>query len=110
MAGKDVWHVLEESATVACHRVWLLRSDHLLIAAEVFKAGGHTIRSISMIAVNAVIHLEPCSERKLSILNLVPNVTVLSSNLVPNVTVLSAILSDCIIVSGYLPNVKLTKC
>ena len=27
MAGKDVWHVLEESATVACHRVWLLRIE-----------------------------------------------------------------------------------
>ena len=63
MAGKDVWHVPEESATVACHRVWLLRIDHLLIAAEVFKASGRTIRSISMIAVNAVIHLKPCSER-----------------------------------------------
>ena len=68
MVGKDVWHVLEESATVACHRVWLLRIDLLLIAAEVFKASGHTIRSISMIAVNAVIHLEPCSGRNSSVI------------------------------------------
>ena len=68
MAGKDVWHVLEESATVACHHVWLLRIDHLLIAAEVFKFSGRTIRSISMIAANAVIHLEPCSGRNSSVI------------------------------------------
>ena len=68
MAGKDVWHVLEESATVGCHRVWLLRIDLLLITAEVFKASGRTIRSISMIAANAVIHLEPCSGRNSSVI------------------------------------------
>ena len=69
MAGKDVWHVLEESATVACHCVWLLRIDHLLIAAELFDASGHTIRSISMLAANAVIHLELCFERNDSIIH-----------------------------------------
>ena len=40
MAGRDVQWVLDESATVACHHIWLLGIGHLPITAEVFDASG----------------------------------------------------------------------
>ena len=55
-----MWRILEESATVACHCVWVLCIDHLPFTADVFDAsGGHPKHSISMTSANAV-YIKPC--------------------------------------------------
>ena len=38
--GMSVWHVLEESATLACHCIWVLCIGHLPFTANVFNFSG----------------------------------------------------------------------
>ena len=65
MAGKDVWCVVEESATIACHCV-LLAVSHLQLGV-LFDASGHPNRTI---VVNAVVYIEPCFEHSITLCNI----------------------------------------